>query len=155
MKIRILIAGLAVVTMALGLALGCSPAEDGSEPTDKSGDNTEQYSVEVFLNDNLLVSVSLDDLLALEQVTLTAENKDEEGPSLLSVLELAGIGEFSEVTVIGLSKGRVASAELVLSRSQINEQVILDITNRGTTKLASPDIPSSNWIIDVSELRVK
>ena len=141
--------------MVLGLVIGCSPGKDGSGTTDNLNNNTEQYSVKVFLNGELLTFVSMDDLLALEQVSFTAENKDEEGPSLLSVLKLAGIGEFNEVTIIGLSRGRVASAELVLSRSQINGQVILDITNRGTTKLTSPDIPSNNWIIDVSELRVK
>jgi len=126
-----------------------------SDTTDITTTDSGQYSISIYMDDSLVDSVILDDLLALEQVSFTAENKDEEGPTLLSVLQSVGIDDFEEVTVAGLSKGRIAEAEITLTRSQVNEQVVLDITNSGTSKLASPDIPSNDWIIDVDELWVK
>jgi len=135
-----LIALIAIFT----LTTGCS--SDGDDDV---------YAVDIYLDGSLGKSVTMDELLALEQISFTADNKDEEGPTLLSVLELAGIEDFSELTAYGLSKGRIAEAEITLSRNQVHDEVILDITNRGTSKLAASDIPSDDWIIDVEEIKVK
>lgn len=118
-------------------------------------DTGNEYAIKVFLNDTQIASLRLDDLLQLPQVTVSAGDKDQEGPTLLSVLDLAGVGEFSEVTVVGLTRGRIGSAELVLKKDQITDEVILDKTNKGTTKLCGPDIDYNQWIIDVSKLVVK
>jgi hypothetical protein len=118
-------------------------------------DTGNKYTIKVFSNDEQIASLSLDDVLKLQQVAETADGKEQEGPTLLSVLELAGVREFSEVKVEGLTKGRIASAELILSKGQITDRVILDRTNKGTTKLCSPDIAANNWIIDVDKLVVK
>ncbi len=100
-------------------------------------------------------TLKLADLTSLPQVKVTADSKEETGPTLLAVLGLAGIQDFSSVTAYGYTKGRVATAELTLNRSQINDQVVLDISNQGTAKLAGPNIPGNSWIIDVNKLVVK
>jgi hypothetical protein len=124
----------------------------GGSPGTETGN---EYAIKVFWDDTQIASLSLDDLAQLPQVTVSAGGKDQEGPTLLSVLDLAGVAEFSEVTVIGLTRGRIASAELVLKKDQISDEVILDVTNEGATKLCGPDIDSNQWIIDVSKLVVK
>jgi hypothetical protein len=144
---------LIAVCLILSGFIGCS-----NEVAEKSADtanNEEVYSVKIYLKGSFIKSITLDEIDALKKVTFSAEGKDEDGPKLTDVLKLADIVDFNQVTVVGLVKGRVASAELVLTRDQINDMVILDITNNGTTKLAGADIPSDNWIIDVSELRVE
>jgi len=151
MKNKWLTVLLAAVTIVAIFGSCTSDTPDNTTNTTDSG----QYSISIYLDDSLVDSVILDDLLALEQVDFSTEGKDEEGPTLLSVLQSVGIEDFDEVTAAGLSRGRIAEAEITLTRSQVNEQVVLDITNSGTSKLASPDIPSNDWIIDVDELRVK
>jgi hypothetical protein len=136
---------IAVLAILLASVLGCS----------KEIDTGNKYAIKVFSNDKQIASLSLDDLLKLPQVTVSAGGKDQEGPTLLSALDLAGIREFSEVTVVGLTRGRIGSAELVLKKDQITDKVILDKTNKGTTKLCGPDIDYNKWIIDVSKLVVK
>lgn len=144
------IASLLISTIAL-LAMALMPAPSNSQAIDTGN----EYAIKVFSNDTQIASLSFDDLLQLPQVTVSAGGKEQEGPPLLSLLDLAGVGEFSEVTVIGLTRGRIASAQLVLKEDQINDEVILDISNKGTAKLCGPNIDANEWIIDVSKLVVK
>ena len=132
---------------------GCAQQTGTTENT--GSDNPDVYSIKIYLNDTLKKSITVEDLQKLEQVSFSTENKDESGPTLLSVLKLAGIDDFSQVTAVGLGKGRLTSAELVLTRDQVDDTVILDLTNQGTAKVAGLNISSNDWIIDVSELRVK
>lgn len=134
-------------------ATGCSGESEEENPNDTKSE--EVYSIKIYINDRLEYSITFDEIDALDKVAFSAENKDEEGPLLTDVLKAGGISFFNQVTVVGMSKGRLASAELVLTRDQIDNSVILDITNRGTTKLAGKNIPSNDWIIDVSELRIE
>jgi hypothetical protein len=124
-------------------------------PTSTASNSGDKYFVAVFSGDSQVATLKLNDLTNLPQVSVKADGKDQNGPTLLSVLGLAGIKDFSSVTAYGYSKGRVATAELTLSKAQINEQVVLDISNQGTAKLAGPDIPGNSWIIDVNKLVVK
>jgi hypothetical protein len=145
LKIICLFVGLFAFTT--GLVTGCS---------DTTGDSAEEdYHINFILKDTQVASLNLSQLQSLPKVSLSAFGKSEEGPTLLSVLELAGINEFNTITVIGMVKGRVASGELTLTRSEITDEVILDFTNRGTTKLAGAQIPEDNWIIDVTEMRLE
>ncbi len=154
---------LLIAASTLVVITGCAGSADKTDTgtvgtsSEEIGTGQKAYTVKVYFNDTLKVSLNLNDLLSLEQVVLTTpeQDTDQKGPTLISVLELAGIGEFSEVKVSGMTQGRVATAELTLTRAQVDDTVVLDITNRGTTKLAGLNIPSSDWIRDVVELRVK
>ena len=127
--------------------LGCS---NGTTNNSSTG-----YTIKIFSNDTQIASLSLDDLLNLPQVNISAAGRTEEGPTLLSALALAGVGNFSQLTATGMTQGRIAEAELTLTRSEIDDEVILDITNQGTAKLCGPDIEFANWIRDVDELVVQ
>ena len=144
---RTLIAVLALLaTMFLMVGCGGGGEQEASE---------EGYHIKIFLNGNEKESLSLSDIQNLPQVTVQAKGKDQIGPTLLSVMDQAGISDYSKVTIVGLAKGRVASAELELNKDEIDDKVVLDITNSGTAKLASPNIDENKWIIDVSEIRAE
>ncbi len=149
---------LACSLLAISLA-GCSQGAPNAAATNTPGSSTTSsgnvYSIAIVLNGEQIASFTKDDLLKLEQVSIEAGGIEQSGPTLLSVLQLAGISDFNEVTAYGLTKGRLATAELTLQKSQIDENVVLDMTNRDTCKLCGINIPQDNWIIDVNKLEVK
>jgi hypothetical protein len=126
--------------------LGCSNGTNNSSTG---------YTIKVFSNDTQIASLSLDDLLNLPQVNISAVGRTEEGPTLLSALELAGVTNFSQLTATGMTQGRIAEAVLTLTRDEIDDEVILDITNSGTTKLCGPNISFDAWIRDVNKLELQ
>lgn len=113
------------------------------------------YTLTVKDGDKTLTQLSLDDLKGLPSVKLTADGKDQEGPTLLSVLQRSGVTQFKSVTVVGMQKGRTHSASLRLERAKVTDRTLLAFNERGQTKLASPDLPGETWVVDVSELDVE
>ncbi len=109
----------------------------------------------VIINGRMAAALTRADLEKLDQVTITASGSPENGPTLPSVLAKAGITDFSELTAYGMSRGRLASAELTLKRDQVDGSVVLDLNNRGKCKLCGTNIPQDNWIIDLEKLEVK
>lgn len=105
-------------------------------------DTSQGYAIQVFSGDKQVASITLEDLSKLPQVSLVAADRDQSGPTLLSVLALAGISDFSEVTVGGWNKGRVATAELTLKRAQVNDTVLLDFSD-SSAWLTRPSYTSS------------
>ena len=71
------------------------------------------------------------------------------GPTLLGVLRIAGITQFTQVVITG-PKG-----SLTLLSADIDDKVVLSFTSEDTFKLAGPKIPEDQWIKDVSEIRVQ
>ena len=112
------------------------------------------YHIKFFQNGQQVASLGLEELHSLPEMTLNipGSGSTEQGPTLSSVLELAGITDFSKITVTGMLKGRIATAELTLDRTEITEEVMFDFNNQGKTKLCGARIPDSNWIIDVAEI---
>ena len=94
-------------------------------------------------------AVTLDAVKKLPLAQITVEGKVQEGPKLMDILSLAGITDFSEVTING------SSAPTTLTRAQVDDNTILDFSNRGTMKLATTYIPKSNWTKDITEITVK
>lgn len=97
----------------------------------------------VIKPDGSAVSFSVDDIKALPLAQYMAEGKVEEGPALLAVLEAAGVTEFTEVIVSGPKSSQT------LTRQQVDEQTVLDLTNRGTVKLSGPALAKVDWVKDV------
>ena len=93
--------------------------------------------------------VTLDAVKTLPLAQLTVEGKVQEGPKLLDILALADITDFSEITITG------SSAPSTLPREQVDENTILDFSNRGTMKLATTYIPKAEWTKDITEITVK
>jgi hypothetical protein len=104
---------------------------------------------QVIKPDGTKFDVTLDAVKALPLATLTAEGKVEEGPYLSDVLALAGVTEFTEVTLTG------SSNPATLTFEQVDENTILDFNNHGTMKLSTTYIPKANWTKDVAEIVVK
>lgn len=159
-SLTILIVSLILAVMS---AAGCSSntisgnsnASSPGDQTPASTASSSTYSIKVFSGNNELTTLKLADLLKLPQISVTADGKQQSGPSLLSVLESVGIKGFSSVSAYGYNQGRLATAELTLNKSQINQQIVLDISKRNTAKLAGPDIPNNSWIIDVNKLVIQ
>ena len=99
--------------------------------------------------DGTTFDVTLDAVKALPLATLQAEGKVEEGPYLKDVLALAGVTEFTEVSLTG------SSSPVTLTFEQVDENTILDFNNHGTMKLSSTYIPKANWTKDVALITVK
>lgn len=99
--------------------------------------------------DGTTFDVTLDAVKALPLATLQAEGKVEEGPYLKDVLALAGVTEFTEVSLTG------SSSPVALTFEQVDENTILDFNNHGTMKLSSTYIPKANWTKDVALITVK
>ena len=99
--------------------------------------------------DGTRFDVTLNALKTLPLAQVTAEGKVEEGPYLRDVLALAGVTEFTEVTLTG------SSNPVTLTFEQVDENTILDFNNHGTMKLSSTYIPKAEWTKDVAEITVK
>ena len=99
--------------------------------------------------DGTTFDVTLDAVKALPLATLQAEGKVEEGPYLKDVLALAGVTEFTEISLTG------SSSPVTLTFEQVDENTILDFNNHGTMKLSSTYIPKANWTKDVALITVK
>ena len=135
---------LAIAAAALA---GCA----ATPPTPTPVAQPEGYGIDLYVNGVKTARITLDQFKTLPKVTL-AGYPAEEGPTLLSALAAAGVERFSEVTVVGLARGRRGPAERTFTREQVNNRVILDITGAGTAKLASSDLSQDAWIIDVSRI---
>jgi len=90
-----------------------------------------------------------DALKQLPLATIRVEGKIEEGPKLMDILTAAGVTSFSEVTLTG------NNGSITLPQAQVDDNTILDFTNRGTVKLASTYVPKADWIKDITEIEVK
>jgi hypothetical protein len=156
MSKRVKIVSLIILTAVLSFSFlaACTSKSDISTSVNgpQTTTDTSTYQIEFLENNQQVDSVSLAQLHALPSVTLTLDGKSEVGPTLSSVLELAGIKDFSQITVSGMLKGRLATGQLTLKSSDITDQVILSYNNVGKTKLCGTQIPDSNWIIDVAEI---
>ncbi len=128
------------------------PAASGGAGGAGSGGGTApaDYHIALIKDGKQLRQFTLSDIKALPAVTLEADGKTQQGPTLAGVLKAAGIDQFSSVKVSGAWK-----EEYSLTRDKVNDRVLLDISNRGTCKLAGPDIPKDKWVRDVITLEVK
>ncbi len=116
----------------------------------KSAGTGTSYAVIVVFKGKTVASFGFADLQALPRTGV----EGQEGPTLLSVLDNAGIKEFSKVTVKGMGPGRTGPAKAELSRDQLSKSLILDFTKQGTVKLAGDSLPRESWVIDVTQIVV-
>lgn len=143
---RLLVTGAFLVSV---IAAACSgTSEQQAQP--EAG-----YRLRVSRAGLEVAQLTLADLRRLESVSFVSDGKEQTGPPLVEVLASAGIADFTAVSILGKSRGRLVSRELRLRRDQVTAQVILHLNKRGDTKLATPDLPSEQWVIDVTELEVE
>jgi len=130
------------------LVSACAPAvTTTSAPTEAIASSSALF--QIVKSDGAKFDVTLDAVRGLPLVSITVDGKVQEGPKLLDILSLAGITEFTEVTISG------SSAPCTLTREQVDDNTILDFSNRGTMKLATTYIPKASWTKDITEIAVK
>ncbi|HMV28057.1 MAG TPA: hypothetical protein PKE23_01635 [Anaerolineales bacterium] len=129
------------------LSACAAPAERSAAP--ETSADTSQVLFTIIRADGSTYDVTLNAVKALPLAQVQAEGKTEEGPYLKDVLALAGVTEFTEVSLSG------SSNPVTLTFEQVDENTILDFNNHGTMKLSSTYIPKAEWTKDVAEIVVK
>ncbi len=145
-----------IVCLLLGLPIlvsSCGGA--GSTSGSSATSSPSGYSIAILVGDKQTATLTVAELAKLPQVKQTVGNTEETGPTLLSALASVGVNDFTQLTVYGFSKGRVATAELDLTRAQVTDNVMLALVARGTAKLTGTDIGANRAIVDVNKIVVK
>lgn len=113
----------------------------------------DQYEVRVIDGTRVLASYTVEELQALGEAKIVALGKTEQGPSLIRVLEDAGVREFTRLIIRGA--GVRDAGSIVLTHDQVTDEVIFDVANRGTVKIVSPDMAWGDRVRDVTEIVVE
>ena len=143
------------ILFLLALALSaCAPAAASTPVIQNATEAPAQPAAsnalfQIIKADGTKFDVTLDAVKALPLAQVTLEGKIQEGPKLLDVLALAGVTDFTEITLTG------SSNPATLTREQVDDNTILDFNNHGTMKLATTYIPFPSLTKDVSEITVK
>ncbi len=101
----------------------------------------------------VLAEFSMDELRDLPTRSYSQFGKSGEGPAVLAVLTEAGVTGFERLIVRGPAVRD--DGILVLERDQVTDEIVLDFANRGTVKIAGPDIEWEDRVRDVTELEVE
>ena len=134
--------------MAL-LVVGCSDGGVGTADP-PAGD----VVLRVVVENEVARDWTLGDLEAeVAFVEIVVEDDEQTGPRLLDVIAASGVEGFETGEVLGMSEGRVVEVALDIDATTVDETWVLDVTNRGTLKLAAPDLPRQQWVRDVGEIR--
>jgi hypothetical protein len=138
-----------VILLAVAvIASGCGADTDSGTPSTDGG--SANVVIEVVQGGTVLAGFLLADLRDLPRVTVKYEDREQEGPTLQSVLAVAGVEGFETVKVDGFRQGRGVSSEL--TRAEIDDQVILVIDGQGEVNLASR---LGQLVADVNRLTVE
>ncbi len=137
----------AILLLAFGLS-ACGTAKTPA-PAPTAAQPASGALFQIIKADGSTFDVMLDAVKALPLAQITAEGKVQEGPKLMDILALAGVTDFSEITITG------SSAPTTLTRAQVDDNTILDFSNRGTMKLATTYTPKASWTKDITQITVK
>jgi hypothetical protein len=114
---------------------------------------TDAYQVKVTRAGRVLAAFDIAGLEAIGMKSVVVQGGSEEGPALRDVLQRAGAGDFSAVTVLGA--GSRDAGRLELKAAQVTADTVLDIAKRGTVKIAGPMIPRDKRVRDITEIQVQ
>jgi len=110
------------------------------------------YAVRVVAGDTVVSTFTTPQLKALGVRRVKMQGQWEEGPTVVSVLDAAGIEEYSSVRFVGMKIRD--GGELTLDRARVDEDVLLDIAVRGTAKICGPDIAREDRVRDIVRIEV-
>ena len=129
--------------------VGCS--DDGASNEETPGDDV---VLRVVDQGSVARDFTLDDLQSeLEFVEIVIDGDSQRGPRLIDVVAASGVAQWETGEVLGMSEGRVVEVTLDIDAVTVNENWVFDVTNRGTLKLAAPELSRQEWVRDVGELR--
>ena len=138
----------AVFMVAL-VAAGCSgdSAELGGEPAD---DVVLRIVVEGEVAKDWTLAGLQDEIPFAE---IEVEGDTQSGPTLLDAIAASGVGDWDTAEVLGMSEGRVIEVSFDIQAAEVDDGWILDVSNRGTLKLAAKGLERQRWVRDVGEIR--
>jgi hypothetical protein len=111
------------------------------------------YTVAVLVDGEVVRRFTPSELGGLPQRTITSDGREQRGPSVLAVLGAVAIGDFVRLEVRGM--GLRDDGRLALAAAKIDDDLLLDFSDRGTLKLVSPELGWRERVRDVTELRVR
>lgn len=109
----------------------------------------------VYVADEVVATWTLAQLEgAVPFVEADIDGEAQRGPGLLGVLDASGVTDWERAEVLGKGEGRSFDIGIDIEASEVDEGWILDVTNRGTLKLAAEELPREQWVRDASEIRI-
>ena len=111
------------------------------------------YTVSVVRDEDVIHVFDLAALKVMKARKIEMQGEIQKGPPLLDVLKAAGVDEFSSLTITGT--GVRDSGRIVLDADEVDRDVLLDFSNRGTVKVCGPDILWENRVRDVMRIEVR
>ena len=139
-----------VVLLALGLGVaGCG--DDG----DDGGDGGTEVILTVYVADEPVAEWTLAELEEqLVFVSFELDGDEQHGPRVLDVIAASGVTDWRTAEILGKGEGRAFDIGIEATNVEIDDAWLFDITNRGTLKLAAPDLPRQQWVRDAGEIRI-
>jgi hypothetical protein len=133
------------------LVPACS--DDGSGDGSGGGDGGGPV-LQIVVAGDVVASWTLDELEeTVSFAEIEIDGDSQSGPLLLDVLAAAGVNDWQTAEVLGKGEGRSFDVGLEMSASDVDRAWVLDVSNRGTLKLAAEDLPREKWVRDVAEIR--
>jgi hypothetical protein len=144
---RLVIALSAAAIVVVVVAAWVLQAGAGGGAESPAGDSASPYSISVWQGGEVLKRYDLAALHALSQASLVIDGKEQEGPLLRTVLEDAGADPSAAVDVVGA--GIRDEGRLTLTAEEVDRDVQLDFSDRGTVKACSAWLDRGEWVRDV------
>lgn len=132
--------------VALSFCLLTACAKQVGSPTPSS--TTSPALFEIILQDGTSFPVTAEVIASLPAASEVIEGKSQDGPRVSDLLKAAGVDDYAQLIFSG-------TGTYTVTADQVNEHLILDLSNRGTYKMASPDIPKVDWVKDIARIEVK
>jgi hypothetical protein len=143
---------IAAIAAAVILAWALEAAITGGAGGSQGSPASSAYSIKVEKGGEVLKIYDLAALHALPQSKIVIDGKEQDGPSLPTLLADAGAGTFRTVEVRGA--GLRDGGHLSLTAAQAAQRVQLDFTERGTVKVCGPNLTRPQWVRDVLTISV-
>ena len=144
----------AVALLVIGLgAVGCG--DDGGNGGDGGGDDSAGVILTIYVADEPVAEWTLAELEEqLVFVTVELDGDEQHGPRVLDVIAASGVTDWRTAEILGKGEGRAFDIGIEATNVEIDDAWLFDITNRGTLKLAAPDLPREQWVRDAGEIRI-
>lgn len=133
-----------IVTLASCLLLGCT----GQTVSSAASSTSSPALFEIVRQDGSRFPVTAEVIASLPAASETIEGKSQDGPRVSDLLKAAGVDSYTQLIFSG-------TGTYTVTADQVNEHFLLDLSNRGTYKMASPDIPKVDWVKDITQIEVK
>lgn len=144
-KLILLIISIILVSSLMGCGESSGMGSGGLK-----NEKVPNYSVKVVYDGKEIKNYSMDDIKKMPAESFELNGLTEKGPSIISILKENNIKDYSKITFTGMYK-----ESLTMTKSQIDQGTLLDITNHGTVKLSSKAIKKDNWIKDIATIKVE